>query len=205
MEIKENILATAHELFHKYGVRSVSMDDIARELSISKKTIYQYFKDKNDLVSTVTNLHMEMEKEEIEEIARSSVNAIDELSKISVCLRKNMKEINPSLIFDLKKYHKSAWDIWTEFKNVFIKNNIVDNLNKGINEGFFREEIDVEVLAIHRVEQVQMTFDNNIYPKDKFILTELQLQLFDHFVYGIVTEKGRKLYKKYQKNLQTNN
>ncbi len=177
------------------------MDDIAREISISKKTIYQYFKDKNDLVSTVTSYHMEHERDEYESIADNSKNAVDELIKVSVCIRKNMKDINPSLVFDLKKYHKKAWDIWIEYKNVFIKNHIVDNLNRGINEGFFRKEIDVEALAIFRVEQVQMTFDNSMYPKDKFSITELQLQLFEHFVYGILTDKGRKLYKEYQENL----
>ncbi len=173
------------------------MDDIAREISISKKTIYQYFKDKNDLVSTVTSYHMENEREEFESFARDSKNAVDEILKVSACIRKNMKDINPSLMFDLKKYHKQAWDIWIEYKNVFIKNNIVDNLERGIREGFYRKEIDVEALAIFRVEQVQMTFDNTIYPKDTFSINHLQLQLFEHFVYGIFTDKGRKLYQQY--------
>ncbi len=177
------------------------MDDIARELTISKKTIYQYFKDKDDLVYTVTKIHMDMERREMEEIEKSSVDAIDELAKISICMRKNLKDINPSLLFDLKKYHKKAWDQWLTFKNEFIKNNIVENLNKGIRNGFYRKEIDVEALAIFRVEQVQMTFDDGLYPSDKFELSELQMQLFDHFVYGILTDEGRNLYKEYQDKL----
>lgn len=201
MEIRESILEAAHTLFHKYGIRSVSMDDIARELTISKKTIYQYFKDKDDLVYTVTKIHMDMERREMEEIEKSSVDAIDELAKISICMRKNLKDINPSLLFDLKKYHKKAWDQWLTFKNEFIKNNIVENLNKGIRNGFYRKEIDVEALAIFRVEQVQMTFDDGLYPSDKFELSELQMQLFDHFVYGILTDEGRNLYKEYQDKL----
>ena len=205
LEIRESILEASYMLFHRYGIRSVSMDDIARELTISKKTIYQYFKDKDDLVSTVTARHMDMERQEMAEIENSSVDAIDELAKISVCLRKNLKDLNPSLLFDLKKYHRKAWDVWTTFKNEFIKNNIVENLNKGIRDGFYRREIDVEALAIFRVEQVQMTFDDNVYPKEKFDLTELQVQLFDHFVYGILTDKGRKLYKEYQEKLHKTN
>lgn len=205
LEIKENILEASYMLFHRYGIRSVSMDDIARELTISKKTIYQYFKDKDDLVSTVTTKHMDMERREMEEIEKSSLDAIDELAKISLCFRKNLKDINPSLLFDLKKYHRKAWDIWMGFKNEFIKNNIVGNLNKGIKDGFFRKEIDVEALAIFRVEQIQMTFDDNIYPKDKFELTGLQMQLFEHFVYGILTDKGRNLYKEYQEKLHRTN
>ena len=108
LDIRESILEASYGLFHKYGIRSVSMDDIARELTISKKTIYQYFKDKDDLVSTVTKKQMDMERREIEEIEKSSVDAIDELAKMSVCVRKNLKEINPSLLFDLQKYHRKA-------------------------------------------------------------------------------------------------
>ena len=100
LEIRESILEASYMLFHRYGIRSVSMDDIARELTISKKTIYQYFKDKDDLVSTVTARHMDMERQEMAEIENSSVDAIDELAKISVCLRKNLKDLNPSLLFD---------------------------------------------------------------------------------------------------------
>ena len=181
------------------------MDDIARELTISKKTIYQYFKDKDDLVSTVTEKQMDIERREMEEIAQCSVDAIDELAKMSFCIRKNIKDINPSLLFDLQKYHRKAWDVWTKFKNDFIKNNIVKNLKKGIRDGFFRQEINVEILAIYRVEQVQMTFDENIYPKSKFDLTELQTQLFDHFVYGLLTDQGRTLYKEYQEKLHRTN
>ena len=201
LEIRESILEASYMLFHKYGIRSVSMDDIARELTISKKTIYQYFKDKDDLVSSVTKKHMDMERREMEEVEHSSVDAIDELAKMSVCVRKNLKNLNPSLLFDLKKYHRKAWDVWTTFKNEFIKNSIVENLNKGIRDGFFRREIDVEALAIFRVEQVQMTFDDSIYPKDKFDLADLHMQLFDHFVYGILTDEGRKLYREYQDKL----
>ena len=116
-------------------------------------------------------------------------------------MRKNLRDINPSLVFDLQKYHKKAWNLWTTFKNEFIKNNIVRNLEKGIRDGFFREDINVEIIAIFRVEQVQMTFDDNIYPKNKFELSELQVQLFDHFVYGLLTEKGRRLYEDHHDRL----
>ena len=201
LDIRESILEASYRLFHKYGIRSVAMDDIARELSISKKTIYQYFRDKNDLVSSVTEKQMDIERREIEEVEQSSQDAIDELAKISLCMRKNLRDINPSLVFDLQKYHKKAWNLWTTFKNEFIKNNIVRNLEKGIRDGFFREDINVEIIAIFRVEQVQMTFDDNIYPKNKFELSELQVQLFDHFVYGLLTEKGRRLYEDYHDRL----
>ncbi len=204
MQVKEDILINSHSLFCRYGIRSVSMDDIARELSISKKTIYQYFKDKDELVNNVTQYHLEFEKDEFNQIAKSAIDPIDELTKISVCLRQNLKDLNPSLVFDLKKYHRKAWENWISFKTVFVRNNIARNLKQGIEEGYYRSEIDVNTLAIYRMEQVQLPFDESIYPREKFSLSEVQLNLFDHFVHGLLTEKGRKLYKEYQEILQLN-
>lgn len=184
-------------MFTRYGVRSVSMDDIARQLSVSKKTIYQYFKDKDEIVTMAVQAHMEHEKKEYEEIANCSHNALEELSKVCSCMRKDFKDMNPSLLFDLQKYHPDAWNVWLQFKNEHIKNQIVSNLKRGVEEGYFRKEIDPEFLAILRVEQVQLVFDNQIFPADKFNLKETQMKLMDHFVHGLVTEKGRKLYMSY--------
>lgn len=197
MDIKAKIIAGAGELFTRYGVRSISMDDIARQLSISKKTIYQYFKDKDQVVTRAVQAYMELEKTEYDEIFHSSHDAVEELTKICSCMRKDFHEMNPSLLFDLKKFHPAAWEVWLEFKNDHIKNSVVNNLKKGIEEGYFRKDIDPEFLAILRVEQVQLIFNNHIFPTDQFNLKETQIKLFDHYVYGIVTDKGRKLYEQY--------
>lgn len=195
--MKEKILQAAGELFMKYGVRSVTMEDIARSLSISKKTIYQYFEDKDDVVKQSTQTHMDMEKQEYDEIFESSHDAVEELAKVCQCMRKNFREINPSMLYDLRKYHHSAWEIWSEFKDVYIKNSIARNLKRGIEEGFFRKEIDPETLAIFRVSQVEMVFDEKVFPRNQFDFREVHMELFDHYVHGIVTEKGLKLYEDY--------
>jgi hypothetical protein len=140
---------------------------------------------------------MEFEKTEYNQIFDSTSNAIEELAKVSKCMRKDFKEMNPSLLFDMQKYHPNAWQIWLSFKNEYVKNQVKENLVKGIVEGNYREDIDPEVLARLRVELVQMAFNEDIFPADQYKLSELQLQFFDHFVQGIVTEKGRKLYQNY--------
>ncbi|MDN5202619.1 TetR/AcrR family transcriptional regulator [Fulvivirgaceae bacterium BMA10] len=197
VEIKEKIIQTAGDLFMKYGIRSVTMDDIAKELSISKKTIYQYYKDKDEIVSLVTQAHMTRDKVEFDEIMRISSNAVEELAKICICLRRNLNDINPSLLFDLQRYHQRAWTMWFDYKYNYIKKTIVDNITRGIREGYFRKEIDPETMATFRVEQIEMSFDDKIFPRDKFSFMEVQMQLFDHFVHGIVTEKGRHSYENY--------
>lgn len=197
MSIEEKIILGAGELFKKYGIRSVSMDDIARHLSISKKTIYQYYKDKDEIVSLALKKHLEHEKQEYDQIFTGTSNAIEELVNVSKCMREDFKGMQPSLLFDMQKYHPSAWQVWVSFKNEYIKNHVKENLQKGIAEGYFREDINPEILARLRVELVQLAFDEDIFPTDQYKLGELQRQFFNHFVHGIVTEKGRELYQNY--------
>jgi AcrR family transcriptional regulator len=201
-ESKDKILNGAMELFMKYGVRSVSMDDIARHLAISKKTIYQYFSDKEDIVSMAAQTHMDKAKLEFDAITTSSKNAIDELVKISGCLKKDMGEINPSLLFDLHKYHPKAWNIWLDHKNKYVRESVIRNLRLGIEEGHFRADLHPDIIATLRLEQVQIAFDNHIFPHDKYNLPLVHAQIFDHFVYGLLTEKGRKLFEKYRTELK---
>lgn len=199
--VKSKVLNGAVELFMKYGVRSISMDDIARHLSVSKKTLYQHFTDKEELVTTTSELHIEQSKKQYEALTKEAVNAIDELAKISVCLKKDMTEMNPSLLFDLQKYHPKAWGAWLDHKNVFIRDSVVRNIKQGIEEGYYRDEVNAEVMAAIRIEQIPIAFDERIFARDKFSIAEVQLQIFDHFVYGLCTDKGKKLYQKYKSKL----
>lgn len=201
-DIKERVLRGAEELFMKYGVRSVSMDDVARHLSMSKKTLYHYFADKDEIVTMVAEYHMTCDQKQYDEMRTSSQNAIDELVKISGCLKRDLQKMNPSLLFDLQKYHAKAWSAWLRHKQEYIGNSIIRNLRQGIEEGFFRPVINAEILAIARLELIQLTFDDRIYPPAKYNLAEVNMQIFEHFIYGLLTEKGRKVYEKYK--LQTN-
>jgi AcrR family transcriptional regulator len=198
LDNKEKLLKGAEDLFMKYGVRSVSMDDIARHLGISKKTIYQHFTDKDDVVVSVAKAHMERQRQQFDRIAAESKNAVEEMVKISINLKENMKNINPSLLFDMQKYHQRAWNEWLNFKHKFIRQSVMRSLRQGMEEGYFRPEMNVDIISMMRLEQVQMAFDNAVYPRDQYNIPEVQAQLFDHFVHGILTEKGKKLYQKYK-------
>ena len=200
-EIKIKILKGAESLFMKYGVRSISMDDIARHLSVSKKTLYQHFEDKEEIVTSTCQSHIEGVSKEFQQIEHHAENAIEELAKISLCLKQNTEEMNPTLLFDLQKYHPKAWSVWLNHKNKFIRESVVRNLKQGIEEGYFRPEINVDIIAAMRLELVQLAFDDQIFPTSRFKIAEVQMQIFDHFVYGLVTEKGRKLYQKYKETL----
>lgn len=200
-DIKEKILNGAEELFMRYGVRSISMDDIARHLAVSKKTLYQHFADKDELVLDVTRHMLEQNFKECESIRKVAENPIEELATISLWMKKSMEEINPTMLFDLQKFHVKAWNLWLEFKNKFIQEEVIRNLVAGIDAGYMRS-VNKEIMGILRVEFVQMGFNQDIFPREKFSLAEVQSQIFDHFVFGLVTEKGRKLYLKYKEHNQ---
>jgi TetR/AcrR family transcriptional regulator, cholesterol catabolism regulator len=198
IDIKDKIVKGAEDLFMKYGFRSISMDDIARHLSVSKKTLYQHFADKEDIVTMTCHSHLDRNKKEFEEVRVAAKNAIEELAALSQCLKRNMEDMNPSVLYDLQKYHPKAWGVWMNHKNQHIRASVVRNLKQGIEEGHFRAEINPEIIGTMRLELVQVAFNEDVFPREKFKLSEVQMEIFDHFVYGLVTEKGRKLYQKYK-------
>lgn len=197
-ELKEKILEGAQALFIQYGIRSVSMDDVARALSMSKKTLYQHFSNKNELVTKAVENYMKEEMEEFSEIKDISQNAIQELFNLSKCMREHVFKLNPSMLYDLQKYHADAWAIFQRFKNMFLHGQVMDNMRKGIEQGYYRSEIDPRVMATLRLETVQMAFNDQIFPRSDFNFMEVQIQLFEHFVHGILTIKGKQLYTEYQ-------
>ncbi len=197
LEAKNKILLSAQELFIQYGIRSVTMDDVARAASMSKKTLYQYFDNKDGLVSEVALNHFEQETKEFLDIEDESKDAIHEILLVSQCLRKHVFRMNPSLLYDMQKYHGQAWDNYLKFKHSTIQGHIQRNIERGQREGFFRPEIDARVLSIFRVEGVQLVFNQKVFPREKFEFAQVQLQILDHFVHGLLTDKGRNKYEEY--------
>jgi AcrR family transcriptional regulator len=200
IDTKEKILQGAEDLFVKYGIRSISMDDIARHLSVSKKTLYQHFVDKDELVTMVVQSHLNDQKKIYDQIEEQSENSIDELHRIGDCLRRHAQESNPTLLFDIQKFHPKAWSVWVEYKNNVIRCSILRNIEQGVKDGHFRADIKPEILSSYRLASIEVIHSDVIFPKDKFNLAEVHSQIFEHFVYGLCTEKGRKLYQKYKEN-----
>ena len=99
---------------------------------------------------------------------------------------------------DLQKYYKKAWGVYQSFKDNVIYESLIKLMEQGKREGFFRESINPAILAILRIEEIQMSFNNEIYANNKYDLKEIHEQLFDHFMYGILTPTGLELIKEYQ-------
>jgi TetR/AcrR family transcriptional regulator, cholesterol catabolism regulator len=199
LEIKERIIAKAREQFFRYGVKSVTMDDIAGELGISKKTIYQHFEDKDAIVHQLMLTEMEQDKCDWDILNESSKNVIEKTLKSMDIFKQAFTEINPSTFFDIKKYHPKTWALFQEHKQNFILGAIRQDLLEGIEQGFFRPDIKVDILAKMRMEQIELGFDPQMFPPNKFSIIEVELTMLDHFIRGVLTEKGLEVYQAYQK------
>lgn len=199
--VREEIINTSIGLFTKYGIRSVTMDDIAKELGISKKTIYQHFTDKDEIISIATQRYVQEECGKMIDICRTAGNAVEHLHLISEGLKETFKNMNPAVLYDLKKYHKKAWNIFLDYKENKIYSAMEENLRNGVRDGFFRKEINIKILTILRLAEIEMTFDKESFPHDEFSLVDIHTQLLDHFAYGILTDKGLKLLETYKNQL----
>lgn len=187
--IKEKILVESQKLLWKYGVRTITMDDIARRLGISKKTIYQHFVDKEDIVYQVISHHLGNEMCEVDKLMKVAANPIEEMLLVSEMMRRHADAVNPSLLVDVQRYYPKAWAVFLEHKENRILKDITDSLKRGVEQKFYRTDIDLETMARLRVELIQLGFDDRVFPHTKDVMV-LQDQLLHHFVRGILTDAG---------------
>ncbi len=186
----------------KYGVRSVSMDDIATALGISKKTIYQYFVDKDELVDAIIDATLQDNQSKCTRHHHTAQNAVEEVFKAKQLLREMFSDINPSILYDLQKYHPKAFSRFLKHKNDFLFTLLKTNLEKGIAEELYRPEINVDIITRFRLESMLMPFNPDFFSRHK--LLEVEEQLLEHFLFGIVSLKGYKLILKYKHESEKN-
>ncbi len=174
------------------------MDDIARHLGMSKKTIYHFFNDKNDLVIALVEKKLKEDECQITDIINMSSNVIEEMINMMKCSEEIFGKINPIVIHDMQKYHPEAWGMFQQFKADVLVKTLEELLIKGISQGFIRDDLDVKILANMRVNQVEMGFNPLIFPISQFSPWKVQYQLLEHFNYGVCTLKGHELLDKYK-------
>lgn len=200
MDKKNEIISGATKLFMKYGIKSLTMDDISRHLGISKKTLYQYVSDKKDLVKKGVLLLIEHEKSILCAAKEDSDTAIDELINITKCVSSEMGEMHPSVIFDLQKYHPSAWKLIENHKKGFIHNMMLENLKRGINEGYYRDNINPALIAILYIGMMDTMMDSEKTAIKKITFDELHTEIIRYHIKGIANDTGIGYLKEALKN-----
>ncbi|GAA4037095.1 TetR/AcrR family transcriptional regulator [Hymenobacter glaciei] len=198
MEIKDRILNHAQSLFMRNGIKSVSMDDIAADLAMSKKTLYKWFENKDQIVQATMTRHLEGTQLDCNAMIDTATSAIDELFRMLEWVKQEFSNVHPSIFYDLQKFHPTTWQLWMVHKNQFILSQIVQNLQRGIAEGLFRADLDIDVIARLRLAQIEMQFDPQVYPHRAFANERVSVALLEHFMLGVATLKGHKLINEYR-------
>jgi len=198
-ELKKIILKV-RELFKKYGIKSMTMDDIAHELRISKKTLYKYVQNKEELVDKVVE-HAQNEKGKyFMELSESGLNAIQILIKVNKIAQKMLEEYNSSLEYDLNKYHPEIYKKAKKRTHENMFNSVLANLKQGQNENLYRKEVNAELISKLYVLRIDSLMDNMIITREQLHNADTINQLLEYHIRGIANEKGIAEYEKYKDN-----
>lgn len=184
-------------MFMRYGIRSISMDEIASQLGISKKTIYHFFTDKDALVDAVINIELNESMNDCYDYREKSENPVHEIFIAIDMALEMLKVMNPTLLFDLQKYHPAAFKKISDHKNKFLYKMVRENLEKGMEEGYYRPEINTDIMARYRIAAIFLSFNPELLPPGKHSAADVIKETSMNFLHGLVTAKGLKLIQKY--------
>lgn len=193
------ILEKVEELFMRYGIKSVSMDDISRHLGMSKKTLYQLVDNKSDLIRKVIQFHLEKEKSEMDEISDSSNDSIHEMLLTAKLVSKKLRDMNPSTVYDLQKYYPETWEQLQSLHQEYVYGIIKKNIQKGIETGIYRDSIHPDIIAKFYVWKSFILTDEKVFPMSQYNKDNLFWEFITYHIHGIASEKGLELLEKYLK------
>lgn len=205
LDIKKYIIEESDKLFCQYGFKSVTMDDIAKHLGMSKKTIYQHFSDKDELVNILIESRLNNQDCVIHESAEKAKDAVHELLLTLATMNESLGNLNPKMFYDLQKYHPKAWLYFKNFKEKSLGSAILANLERGITERIYRAEINKDILTQLRLDHVELIFNrHDHYTANKYNIAQVMIEITEHFLYGICNQKGLALIATYKEELKNN-
>lgn len=187
----KQILETASRLFMRFGLRSVTMDDLAREAGVSKKTLYVHFKDKNDLVLQVFQFFMEDHVQCINTLCKTQGNAIDQWYAMVYQIVQDLGEIHPTLLYDMRKYHPEVWKMFNEHRNEVMLQLVTENLQLGIQEGLYRNDLDVDIVARLYINIFPMMMEGEVFPRTRFPFLKVHHEFFLYNSLAVSSDQGR--------------
>ena len=188
--MKEKILKKAVDLFLNFGFKSITMDDIARDLAISKKTIYSHFSTKLKLVKASTFYVFEQVNAGMCSICTVDQNPIEEIYLIKSLVMEQLKGEKSSPQYQLQKYYPRIFATLKKKQFEIMQGCVKDNLNRGITQKLYRESINVEFIARIYFNAMLAIKDKDLFPLNKFSMNMLMENYIEYHLRGICTQKG---------------
>jgi AcrR family transcriptional regulator len=185
-----NIITKSAELFLRYGVKNLTMDEIARQLGMSKKTIYLYVANKSDLIQKVMQAHLDKEDSFIKEVQKTSKNALEENLRTMTFMCEDLQGFNSTVFFELQKYYPESYALFNEHREKVALRRILNNLKAGIKEGLYRKDIDTEIVSRIFVSALDILTDQQRFPSKKYHFYNLYKEFVNYHLGGILTPKG---------------
>lgn len=186
----KKILEKVSCLYRKFGIRSVTMDDVSRELGISKKTLYQYVADKGDLVDKVVEHVRDCNFSSMDKLKDSSCNAIEQLVKVSQKVNALMQDHSPSYEYDLKKYYPEIYARLMSEKRSMMYDSMIANIRQGKEEGLYREDVDEEIISKLQLIRMENMHSSEIFSEEELHTREFFREMFTYHIRGLATARG---------------
>ncbi len=189
-ELESKILAKAIELFMSIGVRNTTMDDLARELGVSKKTLYRVISNKADLVRICVERDIMKKETEVKEIQQQSEDVLEEMLKIGASVTNSLRTFQVSVIHDLMKFYPESWAIIEDHKNRFIRSVVHKNIVEGIKAGFYRADIQADVIINFFIQGTDICMNSQLYINEQYNYSSVYKEFLIYHIRGIATDKG---------------
>jgi len=186
------LIANVTQLFMTLGIKSLTMNDIASKLGVSKKTLYKYVSDKKELVTKSMQCIIDEEECMLSDLNSNDGNSIDRIFALNRQVSEKLQGVQPAIIFDLQKYYPEAWSIMEEHKSIFIYNQVRENLEEGVKEGLYRDNLNPEIVARIYVTLVDSIFESKLFGKEPQSFVELHTEVARYHIRGIASEQGIK-------------
>ncbi len=198
MEAPTKVMTAAVDLFLQYGFKAVTMDDVARRAGMSKKTLYQHFSNKQEVVATAVSWYQNLKVIQIKATVEAASNALEAIVRVDAELAEIYRKLNPLAMLELQRFYPEGWDCFRQVLLTHDVDIIRAVVQRGQTEGLFRPDIDPDLTARYRIETALMTMQPNLMVADRYSLMQVGFAITELFLYGIMTLKGQKLYARYK-------
>lgn len=202
MEEFDDIVVKVSSIYQKYGIKSVTMDDVARELGVSKKTLYSFVTNKEELVEKFIAYQMHERKRSVNKVFSEGLNAIDELLEVNKHVIEMLKSYNPATEYDLRKYYPHLYSKLRVKRMENMYNAILRNIEKGKAEGLFRAELKSEIIARVHVSRIESGFSSEVFSIEELTSEQFVNEMMIYHIRGIANSKGIELL---ENRILTNN